>query len=340
MITITNVKNIADELHTATIPSDETILIDAAGKLTILPAAIDPHVHFRTPGAEHKEDWKTAAEAAIAGGVTTVFDMPNNTPLCTSQTALMAKKKQIDAKLAEAGIPLRYYLYFGATKDNIDEINKVQHEIIGVKIFMGSSTGDLLLTDPKALDRVFQLCAQKDLIVSVHAEDDALIQDNIKKYANETNPAVHSIIRDRKAAIAAATQAIKLAEKYNTRLVILHVSSAEEVELIRNAKQDGILVYGEATPHHLFLTEKDYAKWGTQVQVNPPLRTEADRKALWAEIQNGTIDMIGSDHAPHTLEEKGRPYGKAPSRNPRHRSRNAAPFRRLQQRVNLSQADR
>lgn len=313
MITIKNVKDNVGNIHTATIESRESVEIDAEGKLTILPAAIDPHVHFRTPGAEHKEDWKTGALAAITGGVTTVFDMPNNNPACTSQEALKQKKSQIQSQLEEVKIPLRYHLYFGATKNNIEEIVKVKREIIGVKIFMGSSTGDLLVNDDAALDRIFQICAQQDLIVSVHAEDDSRLQENIAKYSDRTDPAIHSLIRDRQAAITATTKAISFAEKYNTRLVILHTSTAEEIELIRDAKMRGILVYCEVTPHHLFLTEKDYAKWGTRVQMNPPLRTIEDKQALWEAIHDGTVDFIGSDHAPHTIEEKNRPFGKAPS---------------------------
>lgn len=313
MITIKNVKNMAGELHTASVKSNENLVIDAEGNLTILPAAIDPHVHFRVPGAEHKENWKTGASAAISGGVSTVFDMPNNTPPCTTYENLMAKKKLIEAQLHDVGIPLRYYLYLGATQNNIPEILKAKNEIIGVKIFMGSSTGDLLVTDDQALDRVFQLCAQQDLMVSVHAEDDAIIQENLKKHINATDPALHSVIRDPKAAIAATKRAIGFAEKYNTRLTILHVSTAEEVELIRDAKKESLLVYGEVTPHHLFLNETDYKQWGTLVQMNPPLRTAKDQQALWKGIADDTIEMIGSDHAPHTLEEKAKPFGKTPS---------------------------
>lgn len=303
----------AGEAYSETIESDEEIEIDGEGKLTVLPAGIDPHVHFRTPGAEHKENWETGAKAAIAGGITTVFDMPNTNPPCTTRVELENKKKLIDEQLKKTGIPLRYYLYFGATNDNIEEIIKVKDQIIGVKVFMGCSTGNLLVNDDKALDRIFQICAQQDLIVSVHAEDEATLKTLAAQYPDKSNPAIHSKVRDRKAAIVAVKKAIACAEKYNTRLVILHTSTAEEVDLIREAKKKGLLVYGEVSPHHLFLSEKDYTTWGTRVQMNPPLRTEKDQIALWEGLRDGTMDFIGSDHAPHTLEEKDKPYGEAPS---------------------------
>lgn len=313
MITIKNVKNMAGAVETQTIESDEERTIDAEGKLTILPAMIDPHVHFRTPGHEHKENWISGAKACVAGGICTVFDMPNNEPPCSSVENLKKKKELIDSQLKEAGIPLRYYLYFGADKNNYQEIGKVQHDIVGVKIYMGSSTGGLLMDDEEGLDHVFRVCAQDNLMVTVHAEDESILQAFQEKHAGASDPAAHSLIRDRSAAAKAVEMAINLAEKYNSQLCIAHVSTKEEVDLIRKAKDSGLLIYGEATPHHLFLTEEDYKKWGTLVQMNPPLRTMEDQEALWEGIHAGTIEFIGSDHAPHTLEEKKQPYGKAPS---------------------------
>lgn len=313
MISIKNVLDLQGQARNLTISSDIEETIDAKGKLTVFPGLIDPHVHFRVPGAEHKEDWKTAALAAVRGGVTTVFDMPNNNPSCFSLDNLKEKKKLIDAQLKEAKIPLRYHLYFGADKNHLEEIGKVKKDIIGIKVYMGSSTGGLLMDDPKALERVFQLGAQENLIVAVHAEDEGILNQNKGKYKAEKNPAVHSKIRDRTAAIKATQQAIDLAEKYSAQVFILHVSTKEELDIIRDAKQNHILAYAEVSPHHLFLTEDDYAKWGTKVQMNPPLRTKADQDALWAAIHDGTIDTIGSDHAPHTISEKSKPYGEAPS---------------------------
>ncbi len=313
MITIKNVKNISGEIVTITIESIEEYILDAEGKLTILPALIDPHVHFRTPGHEHKENWISASEAAIAGGVTTVFDMPNTSPSCTTAERLHDKKALIDNQLKESGIPLRYHLYFGGTAADVEEINKVKDEIVGVKVYMGSSTGDLLLEDPEALDRLFQICAQKNLIVAIHGENEQMLRARQHEIGPSTDPATHSRVRDRSAAIKAVQDAIALAEKYSTELAVLHVSTKEEIELIRQAKQNELLVFCEISPHHLLLSEADYAKWGTKVQVNPPLRTTEDQEALWAAIEDGTVDMIGTDHAPHTLEEKNLPYGEAPS---------------------------
>ena len=267
-------------MDTITIESDQEQLLDAEGKLTLLPALIDPHVHFRVPGAEHKENWKTGAQAAIAGGITTVFDMPNNIPSTINKERLEMKKRMIDAQLDEAKIPLRYHLYLGAHKDHIEEIGKVKSQIIGIKVYMGSTTGDLLVNDDKTLEKIFQLAAMENLIVAVHAEDEKTIQENKIKYEDEKDPSVHSKIRDRKTAVKATKRAIDIAEKYGTQLFILHVSTKDELDLIRKAKGRELLVYAEVTPQHLFLTEKDYGKWGTFVQMNPPIRTDEDVAAL------------------------------------------------------------
>ncbi len=313
MIKIKKVRTLEGHVTDLSFPSENHQEVDANGLLTLFPALIDPHVHFRVPGAEHKEDWHTAAQAALAGGITTVFDMPNNNPPCVTVEALHKKKHLIDSQLKEAGIPLRYYLYLGADEHSLDEIGRAAKEIIGIKVFMGSTTGHLLMDNDRALDRVFQIAAQENLIVSVHAEDEQIISKNKEKYKSSLEPSTHSIIRSREAAVVAVKKAIDLAEKYGTRLVVLHISTKDELNLIRKAKERELLVYCEATPHHLFLNEEDYAKWGTKVQMNPPLRTLEDQEALWKGLLDGTIDMIGSDHAPHTLEEKNAPYGSAPS---------------------------
>jgi dihydroorotase len=312
MLKIKNVKTLEGTVIDFALASQQDQVLDAKGTLTMLPALIDPHVHFRVPGTTHKEDWNHAAKAAIAGGVTTVFDMPNNFPSCTTKNCLEEKIHLIEKQLEEVKIPLRYHLYLGADQNSIEEIGKCNKQIIGVKIYMGSSTGDLLMTDNQALDDVFRIAAQENLIVSVHAEDEEIIHSNKCKYDTK-DPSVHSKIRDRTAAIKAVNQALSLAEKYNNRLAILHVSTKEELGLIKEAKKKELLVFCEVTPHHLFMSENDYLSLGTKAQVNPPLRTIEDQKALWKGIEDGTVDMIGSDHAPHTLEEKSKPYGIAPS---------------------------
>lgn len=292
--------------------SKEHHVIDAE-RFMLFPALIDPHVHFRTPGAEYKESWDTAAKAAIAGGVTTVLDMPNNIPSCCSKERFEEKKAIIDAELKKVGIPLRYYLYLGADQHHTEEIGQLAGQVIGLKIYMGSSTGDLLMEDPESLEKVFQIAAENDVLVAVHAEDEQLILTRKEQYKGETSPAIHSQIRNPQVAAQAVELAISLAEKYSTRLYIVHVSTAEELHLIRKAKDKGLPVYAEATPHHLFLNTLSYETLGTKALVNPPLREESDVQALWAAIADQTIDTIGTDHAPHTLEEKLKPFGEAPS---------------------------
>jgi len=293
------------------IESDEEKIIEAE-HLTLFPALIDPHVHFRVPGAEHKETWETAARAAIAGGITTVFDMPNNTPSCYSAERLEKKIALIEEQLKQAKIPLRYYLYLGADQAHLEEIPKVKDKIVGLKIYMGSSTGDLLMHNEAALEKAFRIAAENDVVVAVHAEDEAMIEKNRKELTG-THPAIHSKIRNPAVAASALGQAIGLAKKYGTRLYVAHVSTREEIEWIRIAKKEGLAVYGEVSPHHLFLNDSAYEKLGSFALVNPPLRTALDNEALWDAIHDETIDTVGSDHAPHTIEEKKRPYGKAPS---------------------------
>lgn len=277
-----------------------------------LPALIDPHVHFRTSGQEHKENWETGARAAIAGGVTTVFDMPNNTPPVIDRQSLTTKQEIIDMQLRKAGIPLRYHLYIGATGENNEEIRKLKNLVIGIKLFMGSSTGSLLVANRKKQEKIFKLAAELDLILAVHAENNARIKNNESGIMNPTVNK-HSIIRSREAAIEAVKDAIEMAKKYETKLYICHASTKEEIELIKQAKKEGVKVYAEVTPHHLFLSENDYDRLGTLGQMNPPLRTLDDQNALWKAISDGIIDTIGTDHAPHTLAEKALPYPQSPS---------------------------
>jgi dihydroorotase len=282
-------------------------------KLINIPALIDPHVHFRIPGAEHKEDWITASRGCWQGGITTVFDMPNNHPPCTTLEQLLAKKSMIEAQLRKANIPLRYYLYLGAAREHIDELEKAAPHIIGIKVFMGSSTGSLLIEDQPTLDRIFKIAAELGKVVAVHAEDETFLRSIRGKYAGTLDPAMHSKIRDPKAAEIAVERAINLSAKYGTKLYILHMSTMGELHLLRQAKASHVPVYGEATPNHLFLDERDYKYYGNHVVVNPPLRSYEDQEALWEAVRDGTIDTLGTDHAPHTLAEKQLPFGQAPS---------------------------
>ncbi len=312
MITLTGVQTLSGETKTLQIESDQEVTLDASG-LVAFPGLIDPHVHFRTPGQEYKEDWRSAALATIRGGYTMVFDMPNNIPACVTRQRLHDKKALINAQLQEAGIGLRYELYFGADKNHFQEINKVREEVVGVKVFMGSSTGDLLMDDESSLHAVFAIAAKLDVLVAVHAEDEEMIQERQPSFAGRCDHCAHSELRTPEVAAKAVEQVIELVELYGTRAYILHVSSINELELIREAKKRGLPIYAETSPHHLFLNTDAYAELAGRAQMNPPLRSKEHQVALFEAIHDGTIDTIGSDHAPHTVEEKDQPYGQSPS---------------------------
>lgn len=315
MIIIKNVNTLAGVTTDIEVPSAHSEIIDATG-LTAFPAVLDPHVHFRTPGLEYKEDWTTAARAAINGGCTTVFDMPNTLPPTITAALLAEKKAIIDQQLQQAGIPLRYQLFFGADKAHLDQIPLVKSEVIGIKVFMGCSTGNLVIDDDESLDAVFSIAADNDMLVAVHAEDEQMMVDRKQQHFEAGNYACHSVIRNVDVAVRAVEKAIALTRKYGTRLCILHVSSSKEIELIRQAKQEGLPVFAETTPHHLFLDDSAYGHLLGRALVNPPLRNVAEHAAIIAAIHDKVIDTIGSDHAPHTIEEKAQPYGQCPSGMP------------------------
>jgi len=315
MLVINNVIGIDGIKKTIQIPSETSQELNADG-LLLLPALIDPHVHFRTPGYEHKEDWRTASKAAIAGGYTTVFDMPNTLPPTVTAALLHEKKAIIDAQLKEAGIPLRYQLFFGADKNHIAEIPKVKNEVVGIKVFMGCSTGGLVIDDDESLHAIFKIAAEQKMLVAVHAEDECMMNQNKERYAGIKDFTVHSKIRNIEAATIAVEKAIGLTKIYGTKLYILHVSSADEIGLIKKGKQERLPVYAETTPHHLFLNDSAYSRLKGKAQVNPPLRTKEHNDALFKAIHEGTIDTLGTDHAPHTLKEKAQEYGLCPSGMP------------------------
>jgi len=270
-------------------------LVDCTG-FFIFSNVTDGHVHFREPGGTHKEDFETGSRAACAGGITTVLDMPNNQPSIASREVLAEKRKLISKKAY-----VNYGLYMGATFDpttghtNIDEF--LASDAVALKVYMGSSTGDLLVDQPSYLEEIFQKAGEADRLVVVHAEDEALMKENL--------------IRDGEVAYRLVKLALHLAKKYGTRMHIAHLSTARELEEFAKFKNDRISC--EVAPHHLFLTEVELAKQGNFAKMNPPLRTEADCKALIEGIQSGLVDMVATDHAPHTIEEKKQPYSKAPS---------------------------
>ncbi|MFL6654897.1 MAG: dihydroorotase, partial [Sulfurifustis sp.] len=283
------------------VAADETI--DAAG-LLLLPGVIDPQVHFREPGKEYKEDLASGSHAAAKGGVTSFLEMPNTDPPTTSQAAL-------DDKLARAAqkCVVNYGFFIGATPNNLDVVNRA-HPACGIKVFMGSSTGSLLVDRDEDLERLF---ANGTRLIAVHAEDEARIRARAAQLAG-SDPAVHSEIRDNECARLATAKALALSKKYRRRLHILHLSTREEVELLRHDKPSWVTA--EVIPNHLLLNTADYAALGTLVQMNPPIRTPADNDALWRGLHDGVIDFIATDHAPHTLDEKRAGYPHSPSGMP------------------------
>ncbi|MHB8454477.1 MAG: dihydroorotase [Acidiferrobacterales bacterium] len=278
--------------------------IDASGRL-LLPGVIDPQVHFREPGNEHKEDLGSGSRAAARGGVTSFLEMPNTDPPTTTQQAL-------DDKLARAAhkCVVNYGFFIGATPNNLDNINHAA-PVCGIKVFMGASTGSLLVSEPEDLERIF---ANGSRLIAVHAEDEKRIRARKAQFGTHTDPAVHSEIRDNECALRATELALSLSRKYRRRLHILHLSTHEEVELLRRDKPPWVTA--EAIPNHLLLNIGDYANLGSLVQMNPPIRAAQDNAALWAGLHDGIIDFIATDHAPHTLEEKRRPYPQSPAGMP------------------------
>ncbi|NJL09208.1 MAG: dihydroorotase [Calothrix sp. SM1_7_51] len=285
-------------------PTEVTREIDAHN-LTLLPGVIDPQVHFREPGLEHKEDLFTASCACAKGGVTSFLEMPNTRPLTITQADL-------DDKLQRANIKclVNYGFFIGATGDNNTEIVSV-NPTCGIKIFMGSMHGKLLVDDETILEAIF---SHGKRLIAVHAEDQARINQRRQEFARIEDVAVHSQIQDNQAALLATQLALKLSKKYQRRLHILHMSTAEEAELLRFEKPSWVTC--EVTPQHLLLNTSAYEKIGTLAQMNPPLRSPRDNEVLWQALRDGVIDFIATDHAPHTLEEKAQPYPQSPSGMP------------------------
>jgi len=290
------------------IPASEAVAgdreIDATG-LTLLPGVIDPQVHFREPGLEHKEDLFTASCACARGGVTSFLEMPNTRPLTTTQAALDDKLQRSQQKCL-----VNYGFFIGATPENLPDLQDAQ-PTCGIKIFMGSAHGHLLVEHEAELEPIF---AKGTRLIAVHAEDQARINQRRKEFAGITDPAIHSQIQDNQAALNATQLALKLSKKYQRRLHILHLSTAEEAELLRQDKPSWVTA--EVTPQHLLLNTSAYETIGTLAQMNPPLRSPHDNEVLMSALLDGVIDFIATDHAPHTLEEKSKGYPNTPSGMP------------------------
>jgi dihydroorotase len=292
------------EIAASITTADVSKEIDATG-LVLLPGVIDPQVHFREPGLEHKEDLTTASRACAKGGVTSFLEMPNTVPLTITQAALDDKLDRASQKSI-----VNYGFFIGATPANLPDI-LTANPACGIKIFMGSAHGDLLVSTAEALEPIF---AKGERLIAVHAEDQARINQRKLEFAGSKDPAVHSQIQDNQAALNATQLALGLSKKYQRRLHILHLSTAEEVELLRQDKP--AWVTAEVTPQHLMLNTDAYAAIGTLAQMNPPLRSHRDNEVLWAGLLDGTIDFIATDHAPHTLDEKAKGYPNTPSGMP------------------------
>jgi len=282
----------------ATTRADETV--DAVG-LHLIPGVVDDQVHFREPGLAHKEDLRTGSLACAKGGVTTFLEMPNTVPATTTRERLHAK-----LALAAGKCVVNYGFYVGATPSNLEELRRARRTP-GIKIFIGSSTGDLLVDGQETLERIF---AETTLPITAHCEDESTVRRNAAALGGGREVADHSRIRDPEAAIVATRRAFDLARRHRHRFHLLHTSTAAEADLLSDRED---LITAEVCPHHLFFNTDDYARLGSRVQMNPSLKAAEDNAALWRALLDGRIQIVATDHAPHTLEEKAAPYPRSPS---------------------------
>lgn len=280
-------------------------IVDCTG-LTILPGVIDTQVHFREPGAEHKEDLESGSRSAVMGGVTAVFEMPNTNPLTVTAEALADKVRRATGRMH-----CDFAFFVGGTHQNAPHVAELEQlpGAAGIKIFMGSSTGDLLVADDDGLRSILKNTRRR---VSVHAEDEPRLRERAGLRV-EGDPSSHPVWRDETAALRATERLTQIARETGARVHLLHVSTAEEIDFIRHHK-DHVSV--EVTPQHLTLDAGDYARLGTRLQMNPPVRAARHRQRLWTAVADGVADILGSDHAPHTLSEKAKPYPASPSGMP------------------------
>lgn len=286
--------------------------LDANGR-HLLPGAIDDQVHFREPGLTHKEDIAHGSAAAVAGGITTFMEMPNTIPQTLTQELLERKYA-----LGAASSVANYSFYMGAGNSNADEVLRTDpRTVCGVKAFLGSSTGDMLVDNEQTLDRLFR---EVKLLMAVHAEDEPTIRRNMAEavatYGEEIPIAQHPLIRSAEACWLSSSHAVARAREYGTRLHVLHISTARELELFAPGPLEGKHITAEACVHHLWFTDADYASKGKLIKWNPAVKTAADRDAIRRAVKEGRIDVVATDHAPHTLEEKALPYAKCPSGGP------------------------
>lgn len=291
---------ISDQLD----PKEAKEVFDASA-LYVLPGAIDSQVHFREPGLTHKEDLESGTRGAVLGGITSVFEMPNTKPSTTTVEQFAEK-----LRLAEHRVWSDISFFIGGSPENVDQLHNLElhPNCCAVKIFMGSSTGNLLLADDANLRKVLAAGKRR---VAIHSEDEERLKERRALVEGKNDPRLHPIWRDEITAIKATTRLLGLARETRRRVHILHVTTAEEMDMLRAAKDIATV---EVTPQHLTLTAPEaYERLGTLAQMNPPIREARHRDALWKAVNDGTVTVIGSDHAPHTLEEKAKPYPDAPS---------------------------
>jgi dihydroorotase len=273
-------------------------IVDLKG-LHVLPGVIDTQVHFREPGLEHKEDLETGSRAAAMGGVSAVFEMPNTNPLTTTEELLSDKVRRARHRMF-----CDFAFFVGGTRENITDIPRLERleASAGIKVFMGSSTGNLLVDDDPSLDRIIARISRR---ASFHAEDESRLKERMG-LRKAGDPSSHPVWRDPEAALIATRRLVGLAEKHRKRIHVLHVSTAEEMAFLEDHKEWATV---EVTPHHLTLVAPDcYERLGTYAQMNPPVRDERHQRAIWAALSSGVVDILGSDHAPHTRAEKDHPY--------------------------------
>ncbi len=284
-------------------------IINAAG-MYIFPGVIDDQVHFREPGNTAKATIESESRAAILGGVTSFMDMPNNNPP-TVTNDILDKKFRIAAENSYAN----YSFYLGATNENISEIKSAdKNKVCGIKVFMGSSTGNMLVNSPRALNDIFR---ESPVLIAVHCEQEEIIKNNLEAFLNKYGENIpfglHPDIRSRQACMACTERAIKLALENNSRLHILHISTAEEIEMIKHAQKINPKITGEVCVHYMWFCKNDYAAYGSRIKCNPAIKEESDMLAIRAAVKEGIIKVVATDHAPHLKEEKANNYTKAPS---------------------------
>ena len=297
----------------SSITTNSMTVIDASGKY-LIPGLIDDQVHFREPGLTHKATIDSESRAAVAGGITTFIEMPNTVPQATNQQLLQDK-----FNIAEKTSFANYSFMFGGTNDNLEELLKTDPKTVaGIKLFLGSSTGNMLVDNLEVLEKIF---SSTKLIISVHCEDEETIKKNTAEhkaqYGEHIPIELHPVIRSEEACYLSSSRAIELAKKTGARLHVFHVSTAKETTLFRNdIPLEEKQITSEVCVHHLWFSDQDYKEKGTHIKWNPAVKTAADREGLWTALLDDRLDIIATDHAPHTLEEKSNSYLKAPSGGP------------------------